>query len=290
MSRFDAARRAALAHDVLAALTGRPADLLPFEAVKERLHLRRIVDRGIEEVPLDRIRGSVGRDREFNRAFYPREEMLRERWDDVRGLAEGTAGFPPVELYRVGDVDFVVDGHHRVSVARSLGAESIEARVREFVSPVPLPADASLEDVLSREGLVDFLEATGLAAEEPDAYRVTEPGGYDKLLDHVAVHRFYLGLSWRRPFSWDESVASWRDLVYRPMVEAIRRSGLLDELPARTETDAYLFVMDHLHNLRKRWGTRATRPSRAVAHFRLTLPRPSRVGRLLDWWTGRRGR
>jgi hypothetical protein len=116
---FDAARRTALMQDLLAAARGRPADLLPFADVKEKLRLTSLVDRGVQEVPLSRIVGTLGRAKEFNRAFLPRDEALRERWDDVRDLAEGPHGFPPVELYRVGNVDFVVDGHHRVSVARS---------------------------------------------------------------------------------------------------------------------------------------------------------------------------
>ena len=288
MTRFDAARRAAFVEDALAALTGRPADLLPFDAVRERLRLRRLVDRGVQEVPLSRIRGSLGRDREFSRAFFPRSEASRERWEAVRALAVGAQGFPPVELYRVGDVDFVVDGHHRVSVARALGSPSIEARVKEFVTPVPLPSDASLEDVLSREGLADFLEATGLFPETPDDYRVTEPGSYDRLLAHVATHRWYLGLDWGRPFAWEEAVASWRDLVYRPIVDAVRGSGVLEEFPGRTATDVYLFVADHLHHLRQRYGARAVSPSRAVRHFRLSRRPGHRRGRLLDWWTGPR--
>jgi len=84
----------------------------------------------------------VQREREFNRAFLPREEKLRERWEDLEELALGARGFPPVELYRVGDVDFVVDGHHRV---------------KEFVTDVPLDPGASIEDVILKEGLARFL-------------------------------------------------------------------------------------------------------------------------------------
>ncbi len=269
MSRFDAARAAALVQDLLAALRGQPADLLPFEEVRSRLKLARGVDRGLEEVPLERIRGTLDRATEFTNAFLPRRESLRDRWEDVATLAEGHRGFPPVVLYRVGEVYFVVDGHHRVSVARALGAETIEARVTEFETPVPLPPDASLEDVVLREGLAGFLEATGLVPEHPDEWRVTEPGGYDRLLDHIAVHRYFLGLDRRRDVSWEEAVASFRDTVIRPMVERIRASGVLDGFPGRTETDLYLFLADHLRYLRERFGDRAVPAERAVKHFAL---------------------
>jgi len=114
VTRFDAARRAALVQDLLGVLKGRPVDLLPFDRVRAGLRLKHIVDRGLHDVPLERIVGTLGREREFNREFLPREEALRDRWEEVEELAEGPAGFPAVELYKVGDAYFVVDGHHRL--------------------------------------------------------------------------------------------------------------------------------------------------------------------------------
>lgn len=275
--------------DLLSHLLKRPADLLPFDQVRERLHLRHVVDRGIQDVPLERIAGTVQREREFNRAFLPREEALRDRWEDLEELAEGSRGFPPVELYRVGDVDFVVDGHHRVSVARAQGAPTIEARVKEFVTEVPLSAGASLEDVILKEGLAHFLEATGLVPSSSDEFRVTAPNGYERLLDHISVHRYYRGIELARSVPWDEAVESWYETVYRPMIETIARSRILQHFPGHTETDLYLFTMDHLHHLRQRYGP--TFPlSRAVRHFELSLAR--RKGPLAGlrlWWSRLRG-
>jgi hypothetical protein len=285
MTRFDAARRAALMRDLTAPWVGRPSDLLPFEEVRDRLHLKQLVDRGIEEVPVDRIVGSLQREREFTREFLPRDEALRERWEEIEEMAEGRRGFPPVELYKVGEAYFVVDGHHRVSVARAVGAPSVEAQVREFLTPVPLGPEASVEDLLLKEGLPDFLEATGLVPQTPDEYRVTEAAGYARLLDHIAVHRYYLGVNGQRHIPWPEAVASWRDTVYRPMVEKIRSSGILADFPHRTETDLYLFVMDHLHNLRQRYR-RAPHTTRVIRHFALTH-RPGKPGlweRLRRMW------
>ena len=289
MNGFDSARRAAVIQDLLSHLFKRPSDLLPFDEVRERLRLSHVVDRGVQDVPLDRIAGTVQREREFTRAFLPREEKLRERWEDVEELAEGARGFPPVELYRVGDVDFVVDGHHRVSVARAQGAPTIEARVKEFLTDVPLQPGASIEDVILKEGLAGFLEASGLVPSSPDEFRVTEPGGYERLLDHISVHRYYLGIERAAPVSWEEAARSWYETVYRPMIETIRRSRVLREFPDRTETDLYLFTMDHLHHLRQRYGPRFPL-SRAVRHFELSLtPRRSPLARLKLWWTRLRG-
>ncbi|MGZ6029543.1 MAG: hypothetical protein ACXWK5_09000 [Myxococcaceae bacterium] len=289
MTRFDSARRAALMQDLLGVLRGRPVDLLPFDRVRAGLRLKHVVDRGIQEVALESIVGTLGREKGFNRAFLPRDEALRDRWEEVEGLAEGAAGFPAVELYRVGDAYFVVDGHHRVSVERSMGAPAIEAHVREFLTPVPISPDASTEDVLVQSALVDFLEATGLEPEAPDEFRATEAHGYERLLEHITVHRYYRGIETGREASWAEAVASWRDNVYRPMMEAIRRSGIMEEFPGRTETDLYLFTMDHLHHLRERYAPKPVGPAAAVRHFKFFYTSGGGLReRLRAWWRGRR--
>jgi hypothetical protein len=277
LSGFDAARLGAVMQDLLALVRRRPRDLLPFEEVRDRLKLRRVVDRGTRDVPLGQIVGTFGRRGEFNRAFLPRSEALRERWEDVKDLAEGTSGFPAVELYQVGEAYFAVDGHHRISVARSLGAPSIEAHVLEFLTPVPLGADASPEDVLQKEGLADFLETTGLVPSSSDEFRVTHPGDYAEMLEHVAVHRYFLGLDLERDVSWGEAVRSWYETLFRPMTGTVRASGILRDFPGRTEADLYLFTARHLHDLRQRWGDDVT-PGRAVTHLRLQT-RAKRSGR-----------
>jgi len=270
MSVFDRARITALMADLFHILQGRPVDLRPFDEVRERLHLKQIVNRGIQEVPIDLIVGTVGREHDFNRAFLPREESLRQRCSEMKELAEGPVGFSPVELYKVHDVYFVVDGHHRVSVARSLGAPTIEANVKEFLSPIPLTSDTSIEDVILKSALADFLQTTGLVQEYPAQYETTIPNGYERLLDHISVHRYYRGIETKQDISWQDALISWRDTVYRPMIEAIRRSGILEQFPDKTETDLYLFVMDHLHHLRQSYGKAGDQRDRVVKHFALT--------------------
>lgn len=251
---FDDARRAGLMHDLIRPLLRRPTELLPFQEVHERLHLAGVVDRGVLEVPLQAIVGTVGRRRDFTRAFLPRGEELRERWNDVKALAEGPRGFPAVELYQVGDVYFVLDGHHRVSVARSLGQPTIEAHVQEFLTPVQLAPDASLAEIVLKSALAEFLHATGLTQAAAGDFETTEPDGYERLLEHIAVHRYFRGLEARREIDWRQAVDSWFDTVYQPMVETIRASGILADFPGRTETDLYLFAMEHLYHLRRAYG------------------------------------
>jgi len=290
VTRFDAARRAAVMAELLRPLTGERVDLLPFDAVREGLRLRHLVDRGTQEVPLARIVGSVGRERDFTREFLPREEALRERWEEVEGIAEGAEGFPAVELYRVGEAYFVVDGHHRVSVARALGAESIEARVQELTSPVALSGEETLEEVLGKRNLLEFCEVTGLSQKTAEDFVCTLPSGYERLLEHIAAHRYFKGLEWGREPTWPEAVGSWLEGVYRPMITVIRHSRILDAFPGHTETDLYLFVMDHLHHLRERYTSTEVTPTQAARHFRLFFrPRSALAERLRRWWKRVRG-
>lgn len=268
MFAFDDARRHALEVDLARVRRGLPPDLLPFDAVREKLRLRHSVDRGVADVPLDRIVGSLGRDRDFNRLFFPRGESLRGRWEGVRKLALGDRGFPMVELYKVGDVYFVIDGHHRVSVARHLDAPSIEAHVREFVTDVPVGRDDSIEELALRRGRADFLEATGIDAD------ATEVDAYERLLDHISMHGWYE----KKP--WTEAIASWRDNVFEPTLGIIRTSGVMEQFPGRTETDLYLYAMDHLHYLREKEAEAG--PTEAVEEMK---SRPK--GRWWErWWRG----
>jgi hypothetical protein len=291
MSSFDAARTEALMGDLVRFVRGRPADLLPFDVVRESLHLRSFVDRGLQEVPLDRIVGSLGRVLEFNRAFLPREEALRDRWRAIWKLADGPRGFPPVELFKVGEAYFVADGHHRVSVLRSIGAPAVEAHVKEYLTRVPLDSTASLEEVLLKSGQAEFLEATGLAHENADDFRVTVSSGYDRLLEHIAVHRYYRGGELQREVPWPEAVESWRETVWRPMIEIIRDSDILKEFGGRTETDLYLFTMDHFHHLSERFGPENASRQTAVEALRESGASERTSGtRLGRWWRGLRRR
>lgn len=282
MTRFDAARRAALINDLLAVLTGKPTTLLPFDDVREKLRLRHLVDRGVQEVPADRIVGTIGRERDFSRAFLPRDESLRSRWKGVESLLEGSKGFPAVELYKVGDIYFVVDGHHRISVLRSLGTSTVEARVKEFLTSVTIEPGDSIESVVLKGNRAAFLTSTGLEDRPPEDFALTQPDGYEHLLEHVNGHAYFRGIEEKREVPWKEAVRSWVDNVYQPMIETIRRSAILEEFPGRTEGDLYLFVMDHLHHLRQRYAPKTISPMRAVREVKIEQLRTRKANSLLS--------
>ena len=255
---FRRARQRASLQEVLSRFTGKSDDLLSFEEVREKLHaVGAGVSRGVQNIPLDSIVGSVGRYADFSRTFLPKNPSDEERWARVMALVTDPSGggLPPIEVVKLGDVYFVQDGHHRVSVARQLGAQTIEAYVSEISTNIPLTPDADPDDLILKEEFASFLETTRLDKIRPDAaLELTEAGGYDDLLEHIRVHQYFMGLEEKRDVSVDLAAAHWYDTIYRPVVEAIREHNLLREFPGRTEGDLYLWVSEHRSELQQGWG------------------------------------
>lgn len=245
--------------DVLAELSGRPDDLLSFTEVQEQLHLSEPAqDISLEEIPLDTIVGSVGRYRDFNRTFLPRGHIDPERWARIDRLRRQT-DLPPIDVFKIGDVYFVQDGNHRVSVARARGDKTIRARVVEIPVRVPLRPDTSPDDLILKSGYAEFLENTSLDRTCPEQrIEVTRAGGYRSLQQHIEVHQFYMGLRSRHYPSLDEAAADWYLSVYLPVVERIRASGILAHFPGRTEADLYLWIAKNRARLQMRYGSTTT--------------------------------
>src|ERR671919_25594 len=136
---FSRARRRQQLSRLAARLRREPDDInviLPFDEVVEALGYRGERNLGLETIELDSIVGTVDRSREFDRLFRPTSRRLRQRWERINKAIREGKGMPPIDVYRIGELHFVRDGHHRVSVARALGLEVIEARVTEILTAV----------------------------------------------------------------------------------------------------------------------------------------------------------
>lgn len=112
---------------------GRPYRLVPFETAKRKLNLVSRVKRGRQEIRLEQIVGSVGKHELFSRSLLPLCSRLEARWKNIYTLMQSPRGLPPIEVYQVGEDYFILDGHHRASVARYLGNRVIEAWVIEWI-------------------------------------------------------------------------------------------------------------------------------------------------------------
>jgi hypothetical protein len=254
-SDFKRARSRAFWSTVWGRLRGESNDLLDFEEVKHKLRLKHERHLGLQEIPLDDIIGSVGRYQDFTRKFLPKKSVNRDRWKAVDALTLDWRGFPPIEVYKVGDAYFVLDGNHRVSVARANGMATIEAYVTEFPTPVPLDSSTTPEELFIKEGYAYFLKETAMNIIRPESQVIlTEPGNYPEILHHIEVHHYFMGIECKCPVTWEEAVASWYDSVYAPMVLAIREHDMLDEFPNRSEADLYVWLIRHQAALQEAYG------------------------------------
>lgn len=253
---FQTARQRASIQDVLARITGKPTQLLSYEEVAEKLRLRIRSEGGVQQIPLDAIVGSVGRYTDFTRTFLPRRADDRDRWVGVRAaFLEGGAGLPPIEVYKVGEVYFVIDGNHRVSIARQEKFTTIEAHVIEVRTQVPLTADVRAEDLIIKSEYADFLETTRIVDLRPNVdLSVTIPGQYQKLLEEICARELLLEITARSSVPFDVAVADWYDNVYIPLAEAVRDRGLLRWFPDRSITDLYLWISENRSALEKELG------------------------------------
>ncbi len=264
---FNRARLRAFWRGIFTALSGEPNELLSYEDVREKLHVGGPIYRGMQTVRLDQIAGSLNRYHQFDRVFLPKQSDTAIRWQRISRAFYEEVSLPPVVLYKVGEVYFVVDGHHRVSVARDQGQEFIDAEVRECATKVNITPDLKPEDLEILGEKVDFLERTALDRLRPESrVRLTIPGGFDRMLEHIAVHRYFMGLDQKRDINDEEAVAHWFDNVYLPIVKVVRESEILKEFPGKTEADLYLWVLDHQHYLAAERKTLAP-PDEAAREF-----------------------
>ena len=249
---FERAYRRGFWRKLSSWLTGERNELLPFDAVRERIPLRGQHYIGLLEVPIEQIVGSLGRYRDFDRAFLPRQVRTRSRWVSIDSAQYDEIILPPVELYKMGDVYFVRDGNHRVSVAREMGQEFVDAYVTEIEVSVPLTADVQIDDLDLKAEYAAFLEGTNLAEIRPGAQiELTLSGEYERLLEHISVHRWYLGEGQGAEVPYEEAVASWYDNVYTPLVKLINDQQLLGNFPGRSEADLYLWIIEYEWFLRE---------------------------------------
>ncbi|HET9221221.1 MAG TPA: DUF4032 domain-containing protein [Roseiflexaceae bacterium] len=277
-ANFQEARRRALVAALHDLLRGQPAEMLSFADVRARLNVRGQRYLGQHAVAIDHIIGSEGRYGDFDRRFLPRSNKLVERWSSIDQARLRSIELPPVDLYKIGDVYFVRDGNHRVSVARQQGVAYIDANIVELIVDIPLGPELSMRDLLMKEEYSDFLEWTDLHTLRPDErIEFSELGGYLDLVRHINAHRYYLGQQLQRDIGREEAVADWYDSVYLPIVRVIREQHLLRQFSGRTEADLYRWIMDHRWYMLERSGADPG-PEAAAAEYVALFGRKSLAG------------
>jgi len=283
---FRRARQKAALQEIMARLTGKSTTLLSYEEVARKLKVAGQASRGLQEIPLEAIVGSVGRYGDFTRDFLPRQDSDEQRWATVKAAVTDPhqSGLPPIEVYQIGDAYFVLDGNHRVSVARQLGVTHLEAYVIEIKTKVSLSPDDQPDDLIIKAEHARFLEETWLDQSRPDSdFTLTAPGSYAQLEQEIEIYQQALSAEAGREAAFAEAASRWFDDVYAPARLMIQEKGMLRDFPGRTEADLYLWIVRHRSELEEELGW-PIRPEAAASDLATQFgPKPgSTANRILN--------
>lgn len=237
---FLRARRRAAMSSIRRRLHGRNATydvLLPFDEVVAALGRRGERDLGEQVIDVDSVVGSVDRSTGFDRLFRPTSDEMERRFQRIDVALRRGEEMPPIDVYRVGDVHFVIDGHHRVAVARALGWKTINAHVVEVLTSVGAGRDLRLEDLPTKGHERVFAERVPLPPRMRDRIELHDADDYGELAEMVEAWGFrYMQLRGRM-MDRQETAETWFVEEYEPAVDLLRQTGLLT---GGTETEAYL--------------------------------------------------
>jgi ParB-like chromosome segregation protein Spo0J len=240
---FSRARRRRRLSDLAARLRREPDDvnvILPFDEVVKALGKRGERRLGLRVIELDSIVGTVDRTREFDRSFRPTSRRVRRRWEGIAKAIRRGQEMPPIDVYRVGELHFVVDGHHRVSVARQLGLEVLDANVTEIVTEVPVDRDTRVHDLALKSHERLFFERVPLPRAARERIKFTEKWRYAALAEGVEAWGLRAMQADGEFKTRAEVARAWFEHEYLPVVELLREEGLIGR---GTEAEAYTRVV-----------------------------------------------
>jgi len=252
---FHRARRLAVLNEISARLRKKPVGLLPFEVVRKTLKASGDEPLGLQNIPLDAIVGSVGRYTDFTRDFFPRRDTIASRWVRVRAAIRASGQLRPIQVYKIGEVYFVLDGNHRVSVARERGISEIPAYVTEIHTKININPETDLDDLILKAEYADFLEKTRLDETCPQFdLTITAPGQYPILEGQIELLRQQKEQQINQQISIKRAAQNWCQDFYTPVIKIIRERGIMRDFPDRTETDLYVWILKHQEKLKQDLG------------------------------------
>lgn len=289
-SDFYKARTRETMQKILNLLNPSRQELLSLREVRDVLKPTGEHYRGLQVVPVDRIVGSEGRYRDFNKQFLPRHDHLRRRWAKVDEAHITNVILPAIRLYEIGGVYFVRDGNHRVSVARAQGVESIDAEVISLDSQIELEPGLTRDElkraVIEYEKRV-FYRKTRFDKVFPDYDLLfTATGRYDEVLEHVYGHKYYININYHEEIPFQDAMISWFNHVFMPVIRVVRENRLAGRFPGRTEADLYVWIVKHWHELKGQFGGDV--PVTAAAMDFNSRFGKSLFTRVKEWFTRRR--
>lgn len=213
--------------------------MLPFEEVVAALGATSRVSKGEQVVPLDAIVGTVDRRRgDFDRSFRPAPNT-RGRWERIAEARKRGEAMPPIDLFKLGDLYFVQDGHHRVSVARAMGDKDINANVVEVRTKLGADRELKLSDLPLKRHERVFHERVPLPPAMRERIQLSDEWRYAQLATLIESWGYRTSLERERVMDRQELGLRWFREEYEPMVAMLREAEIGG---GGTETERYLRV------------------------------------------------
>ena len=240
---FLRARRQQVLSQAAARVRGREADdhrALSFQEVVDALGLVFEESIGLREIAVERVVGSVDKVRDFDPKFRPTSGRSRQRWERLALAVRRGESFPPIDVYQIGDMYFVRDGHHRVSVCRALDVPIIEADVtlvRTLIAPEGVRSRA---DLTRKELRRIMLQRVPMAKSYRQQVKLSDPHDYPRLAEMIEAWGARLMLAEQAFVPRDQLGRRWFEEEFQPAVQLIDNGGL--RLKDETGADAYLRV------------------------------------------------
>lgn len=220
--------------------------ILPLDDVLTALGRRGEVYRGLKTINLANIVGTVDSQRDFDRWFRPTSSRVRERWERLALAERRGESMPPIDVYQVGPLYFVKDGHHRVSIAKVTGAKTIDAYVTEIKTVVPAKGIRHRGDLLMKGYEQLFRDRVPLPAAAYADLAVSDPWSYAELSEAVEAWGFRCMQSDRTFYDREEIARRWLKEEYQPVVSMLRQAQLVG---TSTPAEAYLRVARERYRL-----------------------------------------
>ena len=246
---FQRARR----RQVLARLSQRlrrePDDvnlILPFDEVVAALGMTGERKLGLQVIKLDTVVGTVDSTRDFDRRFRPTSSRVRERWERLALAQRRGESIPPIDVYRIGELHFVVNGHHRVSIALAMGQKTIDAYVTEILTAVPARGIRRRGDLLYKSYERLFRSRVKLSAQAYSKITFSDPWGYAELGEAVEAWGFRLMQHEHKFYDRAEVSRRWFTEEFTPVVRLLHAADLVG---SGTDADAYLTIARERYRL-----------------------------------------
>lgn len=220
--------------------------MLPFDEVVVALGRESEQQIGLRTILVESIVGSVNRTKDFDRRFRPTSARVRERWQRLALAQRRGESIPPIEVFRIGDLHFVQDGHHRVSVAYALGLSTIDAYVTLVRTRISAQGIRYRGDLIVKDYLRLFLERVPLSSAAREEIQVTDPWNYSHLGEHIEAWGFRLMQDEGKFIDRSTVAQRWYTEEFQPVVHMLEEADLIG---ARSKAEAYLWMAGERYRL-----------------------------------------